>query len=267
MDQEYLLRLKIWFTDYCRSFDTSDAEDQENLSLKEKHTHEVCANAAGIAGDLGLDQHRTFLAEVAGLFHDVGRFPQYHQYRTFSDNRSVNHAALGAKVLLENNVLNDLPKRERELIIHVVALHNVFSLPENLDHETLLLVKLVRDADKLDIMRIMIEHSRSLRDKRSVIVGLGLPDTPSYSPVVLKCLAAGEMVHLTDLRFLNDFKLLQLAWIYDLNFAGSLRIVEERDAIRSIAKTLPDTDEIRSAVDAVAVYLFRKLHGEPSSKP
>ena len=34
-----------------------------------------------------------------------------------------------------------------------------------------------------------------------------------------------------SLTTLNDFKLLQLAWLYDLNFACSLRMVVERDYI------------------------------------
>jgi len=71
----------------------------------------------------------------------------------------VNHAVLGAKTLLERNVLRDLPKRERSLIVRAVALHNVFILPVGLDDEILLHAKLIRDADKLDIWRVFIELS------------------------------------------------------------------------------------------------------------
>jgi putative nucleotidyltransferase with HDIG domain len=74
----------------------------------------------------------TLLAEAIGLFHDVGRFRQYETYKTFDDSISVNHATLGAKVLLENNVLQRLPKQEQDLILRGVTLHNVFSLPEKL---------------------------------------------------------------------------------------------------------------------------------------
>ncbi len=69
------------------------------------------------------------------------------------------------------------------------------------------------------------------------------------------------MVRLDELRTLNDFKLLQLAWIYDLNFAPSLRLVQERGIIPGLAATLPGDDGVRRALDAVAGYVEERLRG------
>src|SRR5512144_591050 len=193
MNQTELTSLKNWFAGHCASFSTPVREDQRNIAIKQHHTHEVCQNALQIARDLGLSEEETLLAEAIALLHDVGRFSQYERYRTFDDSISVNHAALGVKVLLEKNVLQRLPMRDRDLIVDAITLHNVFSLPKELDQMTLRFARLVRDADKIDIMRVVIEFFGQDKESRAEAVALGLPDAPGYSRTVLACLARGEM--------------------------------------------------------------------------
>ena len=150
--------LEQWFSGYCRSFYTPDQADQKNILLKEEHTHNVVRNMAELAQSLRLDAAGPdAAAEAVALFHDVGRFPQYARYKTFRDSISTNHAALGAAVLIEQKVLARLPRSERDLIVRAVTLHNVFSIPAGLDEETLRAVKMIRDADKLDIWRVFME--------------------------------------------------------------------------------------------------------------
>lgn len=251
--------LKHWFSEYCRSFYSSNQADQKNILLKEEHTRNVCGNMLEIARDLGLGERRIALAEIVALFHDVGRFPQYHRYKTFRDSVSTNHAELGAGVLTENNVLVNLPGPEQNTVLRAVALHNVFTLPDIPDGELLLFLKMIRDADKLDIWRVFIDYSTRSDADRASAAGLGLPDTPEYSPEVLASLLRQELVRLTALRTLNDFKLLQLAWIFDLNFTRSLQLLVERSLIERIAATLPQTREIKRAVDSLQDYVTIKL--------
>ena len=256
MDQNELILLKRWFADYCASFSLPTEADQRNIAIKQEHTHQVCLNAVRIAEDLGLDQEKTQLSEAIALCHDVGRFPQYEQYKTFDDSISANHAVLGATVLLKNNVLGSLPKHDQDIIVRSVTLHNVFTLPEGLDEQSLLFARLIRDADKLDILRVVIEYFEQDKGSRAEAVALGLPDEPEeYSPAVLACLVRGEMAKKAALTTLNDFKLLQLAWLYDLNFTCSLRMVVERDYIRKLADMLPRNTEIARAIETVRSYV------------
>lgn len=254
-----LRTFKTWFENYCDTFSMPAAEDQRNLVLKREHTHNVCLLSVRIARDLGLSERRTGLAETAALFHDVGRFPQYARFKTFVDSASVNHAALGARVLLESNVLCELPKPEQDIIVKSVALHNVFRIPEGLGDDVLLFLKLVRDADKLDILRVSLEYYRQPEEERASAVGLGLTDAPGYSPDVLAAVTKKEMVRMTALKTITDFKLLQLAWIYDLNYAGSLRILGELEYIDKIGATLPDDAALGRAVQGVKEYVGRQL--------
>ena len=256
-------RYRSWFSDYCRSFATADREDQRNLDLKEEHTGRVKDNALRIASGLGLDDHDTGLAEIIALFHDVGRFPQYRDYRTFRDSESVNHAALGAKVLIDQQVLAALPKNEQDLVVRAVTLHNVFTLPGGLAPRADLHVRIIRDADKLDIWRIFIEILDLPAGGRPSAATLGLPESPRYSPAVLERLLRRETVRLSSLATLNDFKLLQLAWIFDLNFLPSLRMVRERDVITRLSATLPVDDQVIDAVDAVRRYVDERIAREP----
>ncbi len=259
MDRQELDSLKQWFTAYCTSFHTQNPGDQRNISLKEAHTHNVCDNMAKITRELSLDGGLALLAQTVALFHDVGRFPQYRKYRTFVDRVSTNHAALGAKVLIENNVLRGLTQYEQDCVIRAVTLHNVFTIPAGLGPDPLLLLRMVRDADKLDIWRVFIEYDSLPEEDRPTAATLGLPDTPSYSPEVLASLHRRGMVQLSALRTLNDFKLLQLAWIFDLNVPVSLRMLIEREYIDKMAALLPRTKEIGRTVEGMRNYVSQRL--------
>jgi hypothetical protein len=259
MDPQTLDTLRQWFSDYCLTFHTADPEDRRNITLKEEHTRRVCDNMTAIARDLSLAGDRALLAEAIALFHDVGRFPQYRRYGTFQDSVSVNHAALGAKVLIENSVLRGLPKPEQDLVVRTVTLHNVYEVPAGLDPETLLLLRMVRDADKLDIMRVFIELGDQRAGDRPSAAALGLPDTPDYSPSILAALRRKELAQYSSLKTMNDFRILQLAWIFDLNFDASLRMVDERRYLDRMAALLPPVPELIDAVEFVRGCVAERL--------
>ncbi len=248
MDRRISDTLKAWFSGYCRSFHTADPVDLRNLTLKEEHTRRVCDNMTAIARAIALDENEVMLAETIALFHDVGRFPQYRDYRTFRDDISANHAALGAKVLIEHDVLRELPKTEQDIVVRAVTLHNVFTVPPGLDPGTLRLLNMVRDADKLDIWRVFIELSDARAEDRPSAADLGLPDTGRYTPEVLAALKRKELVKYSSLRTLADFRMLQLAWVFDLNFVASLRMADERRCIDRLGAALPDVPEVRDAI-------------------
>lgn len=259
MDKERVKQYRSWFFRFVQEHAEADAKDHKNIALKDGHTRDVCENSLRIAAGLGLDERETALAEVVALFHDVGRFPQFRRWRTFQDSRSVNHAVLGAKVLLERQVLRDLPKHERFLIVRAVALHNVFTLPPLADDDLRLHARIVRDADKLDIWMVFIRLLEQDPVDWPSAAGLGLSDAPELSPAVLDALEQRKMVRLTCLRTLNDFKLLQLAWIYDLNFAPSLRMVLERDVIDRLSRTVPRTRSVERTLGNLRQYVHARL--------
>jgi hypothetical protein len=60
-----------------------------------------------------------------------------------------------------------------------------------------------------------------------------------------------EPVRLSLARTLNDFKLVQLSWIFDLAYSSSFRLLLERGCIDGIATNLPLDDGVAAAVDEV----------------
>ncbi len=262
MNSGNLRYFKDWFSDFCRSFYMDDENEQRNITLKEVHTGHVCRNILTLAREESLDSGRMLIAETVALFHDIGRFPQFAQYKTFRDSLSVNHGLLGATVLKEQKVLERLPEREQDVIIDAVKFHNAFAIADIADAETLLFLKLIRDADKLDIWRVFIEFYESPEKERPEAVGLGLPDVPSYSEDIFSCIRKKKVVSLTSMKTLNDFKILQLSWIFDLNFRSSFKLLHERDYITRIAATLPQTDDVLASVADIYSYAGEKLrHG------
>ena len=73
---------------------------------------------------LKLSTHDTELAEIIGLFHDVGRFRQYSIYKTFNDADSEDHADLALKVIDELDFFTELADRDYELVKFAIQNHN-----------------------------------------------------------------------------------------------------------------------------------------------
>ncbi len=264
MDKETLNDLLRWFSEYVQTFKSADLDKDRNIVLKEEHTHRVRGEICEIGRALGLGQEDLRLAEVMALFHDVGRFPQYARYNTFSDRRSCDHASLSVKVLLEKGVLDPLDPSERDLILKAISYHNRAALPEDESERCLFFSKLLRDADKLDIWAVLLDyyHQRELEGYRNEALELDLPDTPGISDGVRRDLEAGEIVKVKDLRCLNDFKLLQASWIFDMNFWPALVAVRERGYLDRTREVLPTSEEVDGIFELLKSCLEERIEAE-----
>lgn len=259
MTKDDIISFKTWFSNYCRSFYSTNEEDQANIFLKEQHTQKVCENILIIAGAESFSDNDLLIAETVALFHDIGRFEQYSKYKTFRDSISVNHGLLGSEILSREKVLKNLPAKEQEIVMQAVKFHNAFTVPAISDLATIKFIKLVRDADKLDIWRVFFDYYEKNNEDRPSAVGLGFPDVPEYSADVLSRIFKKQLIPLSMLKTLNDFKLTQLSWIYDLNFMASLKLVLENNYINRLSATLPQADEIRKAVVFLHDYVGQRL--------
>jgi HD superfamily phosphodiesterase len=237
--KDLMPRIKAWFEEYVHRFDSHDATFQENINLKAEHTRRVCAVIRDIGGSLHLSQEDLCLAEASALLHDIGRFEQYRRHRTFADHRSENHADLGVKVIRDNHVLDGLEFAASKILIRAVGCHNNASLPEEEPECCLFFLKLLRDADKIDIWRVVTEYYGDSDNNRNRTIELDLPDIDHVSPQVFKALMDDRLVHISDLRTLQDFKLLQIGWIYDVNFPRTFQIVREKKYLEAIREALP----------------------------
>ena len=255
MNKETVAALKDWFAGYVQTFKSGDDDLQQNIDLQEEHTRRVCSEILDIGKKLGLNDEDLCLAEVIALFHDIGRFEQYARFRTFVDLHSVNHAEHGIKILQKNGVLDSLDEPTRELILRTIAYHNRAALPQKETEKCLFFTKLLRDADKLDIWRVVTDYYQRKNGKRNGALELGLPDTPEISEDVYNDLMEGKIVDVTHLKNLNDFKLLQIGWIYDINFTPTFKYVKKRRYLEMIRDVLPESKKVERIFSVAQSYL------------
>jgi putative nucleotidyltransferase with HDIG domain len=256
IDRATVEAMKSWFRNYVTSFNSADPEVFRNIRLKEDHTKRVCGEILDIGGSLHLKEEDLNLSEIIALFHDIGRFEQYSLYGTFADFNSIDHALLGAEILRKESVLENLSPHDRDLIIRVVSYHNRALLPGEETERCLFFTRLLRDADKLDIWRVLTDYYSSPKEERNVAIELDLPDREEISERVYSDLMKGRIVRMNSLRTFNDFKLLQVAWVFDLNFQRTFEIVRKRGYLETIRRVLPKSDKV---TDIYAyVYAFMK---------
>ncbi|MDP8234896.1 MAG: HD domain-containing protein [Candidatus Erginobacter occultus] len=239
-----LREFEDWFAGYLRPFEGGDEEIRRNTLLKKNHTFRVRTEIIGLGRDLGLPEEDLLLADTLALFHDLGRFEQYFRHRTFVDRDSEDHAVLGVKILEEHQVLDRIDPVERELILKAVSYHNRAVLPDGESSRCLFFTRLLRDADKIDIFKVVTDYYGRKDPSRDRAIELGLPDTPGFSPEVYQALLRKEIVRADRLRNLNDFKLLQVGWVYGLNFSPAFERVRRRGYLDIIRRYLPRTEEI-----------------------
>ena len=252
MEQKKLEELRVWFDDYVAGFYGDDEFVNANIKLKEDHSKRTCEEMAYLAKQLGLEPNQKRLLEAIALLHDVGRFEQFVKYRTYNDPRSVNHCLLGLDVLNRTKLFEDLETDQRQLIEKAIEYHGRRELPKDLDGQCLLFCKLLRDADKLDILYVVTEYYVQYRDNPDEFeLEVELPDEQGYSADVVEDILLGRRVEYSRLRTLNDMKLLQLGWVYDVNFVLTLKRIKQRRFLEMLVDFLPRTEDIRKVRDKI----------------
>jgi putative nucleotidyltransferase with HDIG domain len=260
MEQKQLEKLRRWFDNYVDGFYGDDDFVNLHLKLKEEHSRRVCREMSFLADELGLSENQKRIAETIALFHDIGRFKQFVTYRTYSDVKSVNHCLLGLEALREQKVLDDMERNERELINKAIEYHGLKKLPDDLNGECLLLSKMIRDADKLDIFYLAIEYYKHYKEKKEkFLLELEFPNEPGYSQNVIETVLTGKNIDYAQLRTLNDWKLMQLGWVYDVNFQPTLKRIKHRRFLETLISSLPQTEDIKKVKEKICKYVDSKI--------
>lgn len=243
-----------WFNSYVNDFYGKDNVVNQNIELKEIHTLNVAKHAVNIAKSLKLTEVEVNNAEIIGLFHDVGRFEQFRKYKTFRDDLSENHATLGIKILEENKILVNLNDDRKNIIIKAISQHNTKKLLSNLNKEEELFCKLIRDADKLDIFRIIIEYEKERENNPNPAID-NLPFTSGYNKQLVEDIFLGRQISNSLLKNYNDRKLYELSWILDLNFSFSLNYIKEKKVLEMLINCLPANEEINKIFNHLKQYI------------
>lgn len=162
------------FAAYTEQYDTSDGK----IKLKIDHTYRVADFCDRIAKSIGLKEEDVDLAWTIGMLHDIGRFEQVKRYGTFIDLESVDHAQFGADLLFREGLIEtyfpDLPDTDgmcgREKTRHIdmriietaIREHSNYRIREGLSDREKMFCNIIRDADKVDILRVNVETPKEV---------------------------------------------------------------------------------------------------------
>ena len=218
---------RIEFKNYVKNYNPSDPK----IALKISHIERVSQKAKQLAENLKLNEEDVKLAELIGIFHDIGRFKQAEKYHTFSDKESgINHAEYSIKVLYEDNLIEKfkVDSKYNHIIKKAVLNHNKATIEDGLEDDELLFAKIIRDADKLDIYYVLtiekLENSYGCKDMSK----------DEITDEIYREFMEDHMINYKNLKTNADMLVAHIAYIFDFYYNYSLKIVKQKGYIEQI---------------------------------
>lgn len=244
------IKVEKVFQEYVDNYNSSDGK----IKLKIDHTYRVSKICEEIAKSLKLSKEDIDFAYLTGILHDIGRFEQIKRYNTFVDADSIDHAKLGVEILFKENKIRDFIEDDSEddLIRKTIDNHNVFALPESLSKRENLFVKILRDADKIDIFRVNVTEP--------AFDVYGYKEEELLNSIVTKEVLESFRRRETVLRKLKktpvDSVVSHIAFIFGIYFDESIKIAMNQgyfkkllDFKSNIEKVNEQFDEVKDIVD------------------
>ncbi|MFT4326871.1 MAG: HD domain-containing protein [Candidatus Woesearchaeota archaeon] len=226
---------KIFYDNYYASQASDKKNIQKMIDIRYEHTMCVIKLAKVISKKENLNVE---LTEIIALFHDLARAYQIKTYETLSDKDSIDHADYAVEILKKEHVLKDFTQLEQTIILDAIQYHNKFidNIPD-VTKESKPYVQLIRDADKIDIFRVVLSYQDLLQ--------LSYTQNPTLD--VVKQLVAGKQVLKSSMKNPTDDVLLKLSWMNELYYTTSWNLLEKARYIEKLlAKLPPGCNEIKA---------------------
>ena len=242
------------FDDYAGGYIRQWPEQAGHHALKREHTWRVLAYALRLLDGAELSSPAVGrVALLAALYHDIGRFEQFRQYGTYADAASANHAMLSLVALHKIRALQgELPVTASQ-IKTAVALHNRFVLPSFVTGDRLAVTHLVRDADKLDIMRILAGSLGPGCTPDPVVVMFLRNEPGKCTPSFMQGLQTGDGLNYNNMRYVNDFRMLLCQWMEKMHYPLAKKILLQEGHLRQIVQGI----DLPQAAQLAEEYLKR----------
>ena len=238
------------FADYTEVYDSKD----EKVRLKIEHTYRVSSLCEQIAQSLDMEEADVDLAWLIGLLHDIGRFEQLKNYGTFNDEQSIDHAQYGADILFKQGRLwdyidkSDSNQSEVKIIWTAIYYHNAYRIPEDLDERTERFCHVIRDADKIDILKVNVEfpleeiYNVSSEELRNAPVTEEVLESFYEEHAVLRTLKKAAVDNVVG----------HISLVYELVYPISIQLVEKQGYLEELMNfhsnnpvTMEQFDKIR----------------------
>lgn len=235
------------FASYTDRYDSTD----EKIKLKIDHTYRVAQICERIAISEGMSEADVELAWLLGMLHDIGRFEQLRRFGTFNDAESIDHAKLGADILFgsEEKSQNASEKLEGEsaagtgqirnyvkepvwdeLIDTAIRVHSAYRIPQGLSEHAAKLCHVLRDADKIDILRVNVEVPlEEIYNTTTEAL-----ETSEVTPAVMDSFYEHHATLKSIKRTPVDHVVGHISLVYELVYRESYRIVREQGYLNKL---------------------------------
>ena len=221
-----LEKAKQEFLKYTSNYDANNG----SIARKIGHSIRVMEISGEIAKDLDLNNEQIELAKMIGLLHDIARFEQMKRYGTFKDSKSCDHGDLGVELLEQDNFIRQfvVPDKYDKIILKAIKNHNKYKIEDNLTEEELLFSKIIRDADKLDIIYEGVEMF--WKDPKEVIE----VEESDITLEVFNQFISNETINRKYSKLPADKLICFLGFIFDINFNYDFKIIKQENYINKI---------------------------------
>lgn len=215
---------KQLFKDIVKEYE--DIETKSDFQDKVKHSSRVAKNAEIIGTSEGLDSDFSY---IIGLLHDIGRFEQTRRELGFNDDDVLDHGNFGEEMLeARSSFLENFSEKQAYILKKAIKNHNKYNIEDNLDEETLAYCKMIRDADKVDI----INYS----SKKDIM-------QTSYNLELLEQYNKGVLADNRLTKTPQDYILKNLSFRFDINFEITNKMISA--AIKSLENKFIDKEKLR----------------------
>lgn len=237
------------FKEYVENFDCSN----ENIIRKYYHSIRVMDFAEEIANSENLKEDDIELSVIIGLLHDYGRFEQWTNYQTFNDLKSIDHGDLGVQILFQQNHIEKFynKKENYNIIYNAIKYHNKYGFPDSLDEKAKTMCKIIRDADKLDIINLLISGDLKFKSSNEEI-------SENIKNDFLKC----KLINRKDVKNANDANLSKLAMLYDYNYKFSYEYTINNNVLKRLYNKVENKEMFKEYFDYMEKFLNKKYEGK-----
>ena len=238
--------LKNTFKNHVEKYDMNDAA----IAKKFYHSYRVMNLCKEISKDINLKEDDTNIAILIGLLHDYSRFKQWTEYKTFSDIDSIDHGDLAVEELFDNNEIKKYYENDKyyDEIYMSIKYHNKLNFPKNISERNKLFCKIIRDADKLDILYLI-----------SINFNLNKQNNELISSKIEKEFFENKLLKIEDVKNKSDRLLFDLALIYDLNFNYSFKHIKENKIIEQIYNKVEDKIKFKKYFEYIQQYIEERI--------
>ncbi len=238
---------KSEFENYFKKFDTKN----ENLLRKFNHSIRVMNFSIEIAKSLYLPEDMIEIIGIAGLLHDIGRFEQWKRYETYSDLNSVDHGKLGVEILKHNNYIKNYVFNDKyiNLIYSAVYEHNKYKISDNLSFNEEIVCKIIRDADKLDLLKTQ---------------GNSIKPNVIFHKEILENIYNKQCCINRKQENEADKIIKQICFIYDISFQYSLKYIKNENILHNklqlLKNSCPENTNLDDIENELNNYLIQRLN-------